>query len=274
MQLSTKLFARVGKQEITQYTIENDREMSLSFITFGARVQRLRLPSPHHPGGNPNLLLGYVTLQDYLERPGTFGAVLGPDLQDATSHPHNGWQNFNWQGDLQRHGDSATLIMSLRLPDGADGLPGAREVKIAHTLDNDNHWTIDWWIETSEPVALRPTIDLAFALTGDPAQTIMDQQLTLGGKPVEMPVVDRLTKETTATLTAPLWQLALETDAPGLCVSSYPQISAVDNFNGIVGQPHIAAGLRPLVAPDDGALHLQPGEPWRQRTVITLASTL
>ena len=44
MQLSAKIFAKVGSERITQYSLVNDHQMTLRFLTFGARVQQVRLP--------------------------------------------------------------------------------------------------------------------------------------------------------------------------------------------------------------------------------------
>ncbi|MDN6038668.1 MAG: aldose epimerase, partial [Lacticaseibacillus paracasei] len=58
MQLSAKIFAKVGSERITQYSLVNDHQMTLHFLTFGARVQQVRLPNA--AGDDPNLLLGFV----------------------------------------------------------------------------------------------------------------------------------------------------------------------------------------------------------------------
>ena len=50
MKLSAKIFAKVGSERITQYTLVNDQQMTLRFLTFGARVQQVRLPNTSEIG--------------------------------------------------------------------------------------------------------------------------------------------------------------------------------------------------------------------------------
>ena len=113
MKLSAKIFAKVGSERITQYTLVNDQQMTLRFLTFGARVQQVRLPNT--TGLDPNLLLGFVTLEDYLHQPGLFGAMTGPLAPDDPKTIPGAWQNWNWAVKTSQTADLA-ITFSLNLP--------------------------------------------------------------------------------------------------------------------------------------------------------------
>ncbi|MFD1484763.1 aldose epimerase [Lacticaseibacillus baoqingensis] len=262
MSISTKLFAKIQGEVITQYTLTNANHMAVRLLTFGARVQQLRLPNA--AGADPNLIVGFVTLQDYLNQPEPFGALLGPDFDQRT---RTGWQNWNW--DAQINADAVTF--SLTLPKKIDGQPGTQHVAVTHQLSADNCWTQTWTITTDTPIAIRPGFDLAFMLTGDPARVIDHQQLTLGDQPAATPTTG-LTTATSARLSDEAWQLALETDAAGLAVSTFEHIDTTTNFNGILGHPRAAVGLRPLVAADDQPITITAEKPYQQTTKISLMS--
>ncbi len=265
------VFVRLRDDVITQYTLENDRGMSLSFLTFGARVSRMRLPNK--AGHNPNLTLGYITFQDYIEEPGLFGATIGPVFGEQGALPANsgrtGWQNWNWHAETRQDDQHVQIRLTLDLADGMDGQPGSRHIEVLHTLDNDNHWTIDWHVTSDAVIACRPLINLPLVLTGDPAQTVMTQKLRLDAEPVALPVDRPLISEaTTARLIAKDWAVSLETDAQGLTVTTFPEVDATNCFNGILGHPHVAVGLRPT----NGPFMLGPTRDFDRTTTLTLHS--
>ncbi len=261
MSVESKVFARIQGETITQYSLTNANQMAVRLITFGARVQQLRLPNA--TGFDPNLIVGFVTLQDYLNQPEPYGALLGPDY---AKRERADWQNWNWDATVEA--DAVTL--SLTLPESADGRPGTQQLAITHTLDDANHWRQHLVIKSDTPLPIRPAQDLAYTLTGDPARTILHQRLTLAGHS-EAPA-PKMTTATEAELADKDWQLALTTDAAGLAVSTFDHIDTTTNFNGIQGHPHAAVGLRPLVTPDDQPLIVDAEHPFEQTTTVTLQS--
>ncbi|WP_461215333.1 aldose epimerase family protein [Lacticaseibacillus sp. GG6-2] len=261
MSVESKLFARIQGEPITQYSLVNSNQMAVRLITFGARVQQLRLPNAD--AFDPNLIVGFVTIQDYLNQPEPYGALLGPDY---ANHERADWQNWNWDATV---GDNA-VTMTLTLPEAADGRPGTQQVTITHTLDDDNCWQQHLLIQSDTPMAIRPAQNLAYMLTGDPARTIDHQKLTIDG--VTASPQPQTTTTTQARLEDEDWQLTLSTDAAGLTVSTYDHIDTTTNFNGIQGHPHAAVGLRPLVTADDQSIQIDSEHPYEQTTTVILQS--
>lgn len=259
MSITTKLFAKLQGETITQYTLKNHQDMTVRLITFGARVQQLRLPD--QTGDDPNLIAGFVTLQDYLHQPEAFGALIGPDCAHKTRAD---WQNWNWNAKII----DDQVVMQLTLPEGVNDLPGTQTITVTHQLDDDNQWQITLQVQSDTPMTIRPNYDLAFMLTGDPARTIDHQTLTLGTNAA--PLQTQLSAETTAGLADERWTLALNTDGAGVGVSTFAHIDDTTNFNGILGHPNATVGLRPLVQPDDTPITVDATHPFRQTTTIKL----
>jgi galactose mutarotase-like enzyme len=254
-----KLFAKLQGETITQYTLKNTHDLALRLITFGARVQQLRLPD--QTGADPNLIAGFVTLQDYLQQPEPFGALMGPDCLHPT---HTDWQNWNWDAQIV---DDA-VVMQLRLPDGVNDLPGTQTITITHQLDDNNVWQATLQVQSDTPIQLRPNYNLAFMLTGDPARTIDHQQLTLGN--TTTPVHTIQTVQTQATLADDRWTLNYHTSGTGLAISTFDHIDESTNFNGILGHPNATVGIRPLVAAEDQRVLVDAAHPFEQTTTIKL----
>lgn len=265
MTLSAKIFAHVGGDVITQYTLQNPSGMTIRFLTFGARVQQVRLPSA---GMDPNLLLGFITLQDYLTQPGAFGALVGPDCH----HPNRaGWANWNWRATTAEGPRFDRLTLRLALGPDQDGAPGARTITVVHTLSADNLWTTTTTVETTHPVPVRLAYQLAWQLTGDPAQTILAEALTVQGAPHQLPTTATTLAANRLTLADQHWALTYSTDAPQLRLDPLADVGEANNFNGILGQPHVGLIIQPLPAGAEPLL-VTPGAPLTVTTQVRLTA--
>ncbi|WP_164510002.1 aldose epimerase [Lacticaseibacillus porcinae] len=259
MSIESKLFARLQGETITQYTLKNSHHLALRLITFGARVQQLRLPD--QTGADPNLIAGFVTLQDYLQQPEPFGALMGPDCLHPT---RTDWQNWNWEAQIIEN----TVVMQLHLTDGLNDLPGTQTITVTHQLDDDNVWTIHLQVQSDTPIELRPNYNLAFMLTGDPARTIDHQQMTLGD--MTKPVAATQTTQTHVQLSDDRWTLRYQANGGGLAISTYDHIDESTNFNGILGHPKATVGIRALATDDDQPILVNAAHAFEQTTRIKL----
>ncbi|RND98154.1 Aldose 1-epimerase precursor [Lacticaseibacillus paracasei] len=269
MQLSAKIFAKVGSERITQYSLVNDHQMTLRFLTFGARVQQVRLPNA--AGDDPNLLLGFVTLEDYLHQPGYLGAFTCPlQAADAELAPGS-WQNWNWAVKTSQETDLA-ITFTLTLPENADGQPGQRELSITHRLTNDNLWQIDMQVATTADLKIHPRLNLPWLLTADPAQTMLSAKLTADEHVTPVPKTARCETAQRYSLAAADWQLAYLSDASFTRIDSYAGINSENNFNGILGQPNVAVGFSPEMNQDALPWVLPAGATWRHHAEFHLSS--
>ncbi|WP_390408624.1 aldose epimerase family protein [Lacticaseibacillus jixiensis] len=261
MSVTTKVFARLQNEVITQYSLTNQNQMAVRLLTFGARVQQLRLPEAN--GADPNLIVGFVTLQDYLNQPEHFGALLGRDFAHPT---RTDWQNWNWAATIDGPNQ---VSFHLTLDQTADDTPGQQQLTVTHQLDDDNVWTSSLQVTSDTPITIRPWQNLAFMLTGDPARTIMHQQLTLGDAAPITPTAT-VSTATKVRLADAAWALDWTTSGLGVAVSTYEHLDTTTNFNGIQGHPHAAVGLRPLVDAQDAGVIVDAAHPYTLTTTVQL----
>lgn len=126
-------------------------DCSCEVITYGAALRSLRVPSKD---GMVDVVLGYDSLEEYLNRSGRFGAVMGRCANRISHaffelngksyelpknrgehHIHGGKVGFdkrNWSVSSVS-GNSVTLW--LVSPDGEEGYPGKMGVSVTYTLD-------------------------------------------------------------------------------------------------------------------------------------------
>src|SRR5699024_11984814 len=68
-----------------EYTLTNDKGMSVSILDFGGIITAIRVPD--HKWKTENVVLGYKNHADYEQNPNFFGALIGPvagRIQDAS----------------------------------------------------------------------------------------------------------------------------------------------------------------------------------------------
>lgn len=124
-------------------------DLTVDILTLGATVQSVRLAGVPH-----NLTLGSERFEDYATSMDYFGAIVGPIAnrignsrvrldgmmhelernENGETHLHSGSEGVhrkNWDV-LEQSADRVTL--GLRLPDGAAGLPGNRDIRVTYQV--------------------------------------------------------------------------------------------------------------------------------------------
>src|SRR5680860_440335 len=75
MRVTSEPFGSVDGQQVEQYTLENERGVSVSILSFGAIVHSLLVPGAS--GDRANVVLGYPTLAGYETNAPYFGSIAG-----------------------------------------------------------------------------------------------------------------------------------------------------------------------------------------------------
>jgi len=198
---SLRTFGRIPSGEsIEAWTLYGAGGLVLETISYGAIVTRLL--TPDSKGRLADVVLGFDSLERYLDNDGYFGAMIGRlagripnahfrmddkiyklDPNDAPNHLHGGTRGFDrriWTATPidNRNGD-VSLRLTYRSPDGEEGYPGELNVEVIYTVTKDNVFRID-----SEAVADRPTpFGLThhsyFNLAGEAVGTIADHEIQI-----------------------------------------------------------------------------------------------
>jgi len=151
--------------------------------TFGAAVQELRLPD------GANVVLGYPSLDDYVEDRAYMGAIVGRyanriagarfeldgvehrlDANEAGNCLHGGRGGFDkrlWRVARTHAGDGAvSLMLRYESADGEEGFPGALAVGATYTIGPGTELRVDYRAMATKPTVVNLTSHVYWQLAG------------------------------------------------------------------------------------------------------------
>ena len=177
-------------EEVMLYTLTNPNGMEAKITNYGGIV--VSLTAPDREGVYEDVVLGYHTLDEYVERNPLFGAVVGlyanrietglididgekvqlyvRDQPDRTPvHIHGGSVGLDevvWTPKSGRKRKAVYLELYYTHPDGQDGYPGPVQVAVTYVLTHDNALAIYYEAITEKPTVLNLTNHSYFNLIG------------------------------------------------------------------------------------------------------------
>ena len=174
------------------YTLTS-AHIEVRVTAYGARLVSVR--TPDRTGKMADIVLGYDTLQGYLNDPGTrFGAVVGRyanrialgrftidgksyqvPANDGPNALHGGpvgFDSYVWQAHEVPDGVEFTHIS----PDGDMGFPGPLTAKVKYTVSG-GALRIDYYATTDRATVVNLTNHAYFNLRGDDIGNILDEKL-------------------------------------------------------------------------------------------------
>ncbi|HEY8509006.1 MAG TPA: aldose epimerase family protein [Steroidobacteraceae bacterium] len=180
--------------------LSNANGVRARIITLGATLQALYIPD--RDGRAADVVLGYATAREYLEKPQYFGVTVGRyanriaggrfqlegrtytlETNDGPNHLHGGARGFDkalWKIDSVTSGQEARVTLSHVSPDGDSGYPGELRVTTAYSLNDLNELTIEYRARTNKPTIVNLTNHSYFNLAGeDSTVDALDHRLTL-----------------------------------------------------------------------------------------------
>ena len=155
-------------------------------ITYGATLQSLQVPDS--AAQMVDVVLGYDTLEDYVEFPEFFGVTVGRyanriaggvfalqgrayciPANNGCNALHGGPQGFDkhaWRIVAVEDGEAAAVTMELASPDGDQGFPGNLVARVTYRLDRTGTLTIGMTATTDAPTIVNLTNHSFFNLAG------------------------------------------------------------------------------------------------------------
>ena len=181
-------------QTVSAITLKSG-SLSCRILTYGATLQSLCVPD--RSGRSVDVVLGYDTLEAYMEQDGYLGATVGRYANriaggrfslngkdyilaqnNGNNHLHGGNRGFshrNWSIDCCT-ADSVTL--SLESKDGEEGYPGTLLVKVTYTL-RDHALSIRYYAVSDADTPCNLTNHSYFNLSGHDGGPVLDQKIQL-----------------------------------------------------------------------------------------------
>ncbi|HKX22425.1 MAG TPA: aldose epimerase family protein [Rhizorhapis sp.] len=175
--------------------LSNDRGMSATVITFGARLQSVVVPDRN--GVQADVTPGFASIDGYLADPHYFGATVGRFANriaegrfylDGTEHsldrndgPHAlhggicGFDKLPWKiVRCEESSQNASVSMRLVSPDGDQGYPGRLSVTATFSLDERDCLSIVYEATSDAPTIVNITNHAYWNLAGENAEASAD----------------------------------------------------------------------------------------------------
>jgi aldose 1-epimerase len=179
----------ISKQSVS---IRGSSGIEVSVIPYGGAITSLKTPDRH--GQLADIVLGYDTVDDYIQNPRYMGALIGRHANriadgkfslngveyhlpqnNGRNHLHGGFNGFDkrvWTV----HDDGNTLHLSYFSKDGEENYPGNLNTFVDFTLV-DNELRMEYRATTDRDTIVNLTNHSYFNLRGE--GTILDHELTL-----------------------------------------------------------------------------------------------
>ena len=189
-----------GSDVIEMFTLTNASGMSIKVTNYAASLTDVSVPD--RQGQFEHVVLGFDSLESYLERHPKFGATVGRfanrirnaefSLNGQTYHLeknnkehsiHGGTNGFNRQvfktDTFYTVKDTAIVVFKYKSTHLEGGFPGNIELSIAYKLTNHNEIVLEYTATTDKPTVVNFTNHSYFNLDGHNSGSVLQHTLTL-----------------------------------------------------------------------------------------------
>ena len=204
----SKFETEVAGQPTSLYVLKNAKGAEACVTNWGGRLVSVMVPDKN--GKMTDVVLGYDSIQAYINSTGNFGALIGRygnriangkfkldgteytlPQNDKTNCLHGGPEGFDRQMWTANQTSPQSVELTYLSKDGEVGFPGNLNVKVTYTLTDDNAIDIQYEATTDKKTVVNLTNHSYFNLSGVPGSTIMDHQLSINADNYT-PVDDKL----------------------------------------------------------------------------------
>jgi aldose 1-epimerase len=181
------------------FSLTNSQGLRATITNYGGIVTSLLVPDRN--GSMEDVVLGYDTLDDYLQGSPYFGAIVGrygnriakgrfslDDVEyslavnNGANHLHGGLKGFDkvvWDAEPYAELNEVGLRLSYTSIDGEEGYPGNLRVAVTYALTNENELRIEYQTETDQTTVVNVTHHGYFNLAGHGEGDILGHELML-----------------------------------------------------------------------------------------------
>lgn len=175
-----------GGQEVDLYTLTNKNGVEVDITTYGGAVVSLKVPDSR--GRLEDVVLGYDSLDGYVNDKSYFGAIIGRYANrighaqfslDGKTYTlaknngenclHGGIKGFNkavWTAREMPAKDGQALELTYLSKDGEEDFPGNLHVRVVYTLTDSNELKIEYSATTDKKTVVNLTSHSYFNLLG------------------------------------------------------------------------------------------------------------
>lgn len=187
MSIETKEFGFFRGYKCFLFTLKNKNGMIASLTNFGGAVTGLCVPDKN--GNFDDVVLGYDTLQEYIDGDSSHGALVGryanriggaavtvdgvryelPKNDNKKNTLHGGFFSYNkrvWTIKDVCGGDEPSVTFGYISPDGEEGFPGTVDIAVKYTLTANNALSIEYTAVPDKTTVINLTNHSYFNLKG------------------------------------------------------------------------------------------------------------
>ncbi|MCM3716384.1 galactose mutarotase [Alkalihalobacillus oceani] len=199
MKVSERIFGKINGQTVKAFLLKNDNGMEVGCINYGCTITKIVVPDKH--GRLENVVIGYETLEKYLDQTAFFGCVIGRVAgrignaefeldgivhrlakNEGEHHLHGGKTGFDkvvWEARTEENADELKVIFTHESPNQTEGYPGRVSIKVTYHVNNKNELMISYRAVTDQKTIVNLTNHSYFNLSGNGQRDVLQHKLTL-----------------------------------------------------------------------------------------------
>ena len=199
MSITQAHWGELNGRSVNIFTLTNNNGLVAKISNYGGIVTELHLPDDK--GNTVDIVLGFDTLQEYVDSSPYFGAMVGRvgnriaggrfELNGKTyqlaknngpNHLHGGVKGFDkviWNPTATLTDSGPLLRLTYHSPDGEEGYPSDVDVTVEYVLTNDNELRIEIMATASAPTPVNIVHHSYWNLAGHDSGSILDHTLRL-----------------------------------------------------------------------------------------------
>lgn len=198
----------IDSKQTNLFTLRNNKGLVCQITNYGGRIVNLWVPDKD--GVYEDIVLGYETIDEYVEKGRYYGALIGRygnriaegkfkldsmeyvlATNNGANHLHGGNIGYNHVVWDARPISDSELALSYLSVDGEEGYPGNLNIKVTYILTEDNSLKISYSATTDKATPINLTSHSFFNLHGAGKGSINDHILQINASNFT-PVVEGL----------------------------------------------------------------------------------
>ncbi|WP_137597054.1 aldose epimerase family protein [Paucilactobacillus kaifaensis] len=198
MNITKKGFGTYNNQQVDQYTLTNDNDVSISVLTFAGLWREFNVPSK---GKTQNILLNASSVANYNNNPFYVGRVIGRiagrlkngqfnlngtdyqvDQNEGNNMLHggkNGFANQVWAATTDQTSNTVSITLTKTMTEAMDQFPGTMPASVTYTLSNDNSVKLAFTASSDEDTLFNPTSHAYWNLADENTDNILNHTLQI-----------------------------------------------------------------------------------------------
>jgi len=188
-----------GGKNVYCFTLKNEYGIEVKILNYGGIVSSIK--TPDRKGQLKNIVLGYDSLQKYIEDKHYLGAIIGRysnriangqftlnntmytlAKNNPPNHLHGGNVGFDkvlWDASIKTNEGRISLELSYLSKDMEEGFPGNLNTNVSYTLTSANSLDIRYRATTDKTTIVNLTNHTYFNLSGTFNKSILDHEMQI-----------------------------------------------------------------------------------------------